>query len=191
MPIHAISPAFVVINYHSPWGQHTRTIPTLGWNPDAPGDPGTFETHDATGIEADVMVETLIDAISGNNDADIVHDAYTIFTVPTDDNPPIPQFTRRYASPGTETLTGQSQAVQCTFTFRTTFGNSFRFVQLDRAGNNQWGNFYTLQTTEIPIVTEISSVANGWAGRDGGRPYAWLNTSVSLNKRLRAKYDMI
>jgi len=189
--IHAISPAYVTMYYHSSYGNHSRTLPTLLWSAEGLGLPGTFDTHDGAGIDAEVMIESMIDVIAANNPSSIVHDSYTIFRVPVDGEPPQPVYGAFYSKAGSLTITGQAKAVQVTMSFRTTAFNELRLVQLDRPNANVWGNIYSNEPTEEAIIDEVTSMARGWAGRDGNRPYLWTNTSISLNKRLRRKYGMI
>lgn len=187
-------PSFVQVKYHSAYGNHTMTLPTLRWNADELGLPGTFDTHDAAGIAADVMVEALVDTFLGFYPDTVIFDSYTIFNAPTLSMPLVfnPVYAASLAQAGADdTPTGVDKAVQYTIGYRTTtFGRS-QIVFLDIPAGNTWGNVTTPNAAVDAVTAEWTAASNGWAGRDNGRPFTFTNITISHNKRLRRKYGMI
>jgi len=192
MPTDGLVPAYVQIAYHSGFGQHMMTLPTRELTTTGLGDPGSYEAWDFSTIAADVMVEALIDELGLAVPSSIIFDNYTIFRKPTTLDDAQPVFTKTYPVTGAETgLTGQARAVQVTLSFRTEGFGQARLVVLDRPVNGNFGSFIDPTGDFEDVIAEFTAVTNAWSGRDGFRPAAYTNTSISLNKRLRRKYGMI
>lgn len=187
-------PSYVMIQYHSSYGNHTMTLPTLRWTSTGLGLPGVFETHDTLGKPADEMVEELVALFRPLYSDSVIFDTYTIFDIPTLSLPIVanPVFQDSLALAGTDaTPEGVDKAVQYTIGYRTTLYGRSQIVLLDKPAGNTWGNVTVPDAATIAISAEFTSDTNGWAGRDGGRPYTFTNISISMNKRLRRKYGMI
>jgi hypothetical protein len=187
-------PSYVQVKYHSLYGNHTMSLPTLRWNADELGTPGTFDTHDGFGIAADTMVEALVDTFLALYPDTVIFDGYTIFNAPVLSVPIVfnPVYAASLALEGADaTPMGVDKAVQYSIGYRTvTFGRS-QIVLLDVPAGNTWGNVTTPDATTLAITAEWTAATNGWAGRDNGRPFTFTNISISMNKRLRRKYGMI
>ena len=185
-------PAYVEIDYHSPYGTHTATYNMREVSSSGLGDAGTVETWAGGTLGVDEMVEDLIDALAGAVPSTIVYDAYTVYRVPTVGASPQPIFTSAYSATGTETgLTGQAKAVQVTLSFRTEGFGQARVVVLDRPVDGNFGSFIDPSGDFAGVIAEFTDPTNAWAGADNTRPAAYTNTSISLNRRLRRKYGMI
>lgn len=191
MPLDGLYPSFVRIYYNSAYAPHVMTIPTRQWVGVA-GTPGSYEAWDGSTINADVMVEALITAMLPNNLATTSFNSYEIFDVPVIDEPPVWKY-GKYVSGQVGTLvnTGWAKAVQYTMTFKCTDGQLLKIVNLDTPVSNSWGNVNGLSARDADIASEILQSVNAWQGRQGGQPIAFSNITVSQNKRLRRKYDMI
>lgn len=190
--LNRLYPSFVAIDYTSQWGQHRQTIPTLQWNGSGLGDPGTFDTHDSVGIVSTVMIDALIAVYRPILPEEITLVSYTIYNLPTMTSIPQPVYGEAIGLAGTDSTTiGQARATQWTLSIRTTAFGLFKFTVLDRANGNVWGNVTTMDSVTEDLFDEICSAGNGWSGRGGGRPLSFMGISVSLNKRLRRKYDMV
>jgi hypothetical protein len=187
-------PSYVQVAYHSAYGNHTMTLPTLQWTAGLLGEPGEFATHDAAGIAADVMVEALVDTFLPFYGTTVTFDTYTIFNSPALSVPLVfnPVYQASLALDGTDaTPDGVDKAVQYTIGFRTVaFGRS-QVVLLDKPAGNTWGNVTTPDAATLALIAEWTADSNGWAGRDNARPFTFTNISISMNKRLRRKYGMI
>lgn len=187
-------PSYVQIRYHSIYGNHTMTLPTLRWNAGDLGTPGTFDTHDGVGIAADTMVEALVDTFLGFYPATVIFDTYEIFNAPVLSTPLVfnPVYGASLALEGADaTPLGVDKAVQYTIGMRTTLFGRVQIVFLDIPTGNTWGNVTTPDAAVNAVLAEFTATTNGWAGRDGGRPFYFTNISISMNKRLRRKYGMI
>lgn len=187
-------PSYAKINYHSIFGIHSMSLPTLRWNAGTLGTPGTFDTHDGAGIAADVMVKALVDLLAAKVPSTTVFDNYEIFNAPTLSNPLVfnPVYGEALAVDGTlASPTGAAKAVQYTIGMRTVLFGRSQIVLLDVPSGNTWGNVTTPDSATQDIIDEWTADTNGWAGRDGGRPFYFTNISISMNKRLRRKYGMI
>lgn len=187
-------PSYVQVDYHSLYGTHSMTLPTLRWDAGLLGDPGEFETHDGMGIAADTMVEALIALFQPLYPTSVVFDTYTIFNAPVLSVPLVfnPVYGASLALAGTDlTPEGVDKAVQYSIGFRTVLFGRSQIVLLDKPAGNTWGNVTTPDAATDDIIAEWTGEANGWAGRDNGRPFYFTNISISMNKRLRRKYGMV
>jgi len=187
-------PSFAQINYHSAYGNHVMTLPTLRWNAGLLGAAGTFDTHDSVGIAANTMVTALVALLRPFYPSTVIFDSYEIFNAPVLSTPLVfnPVYGASLALAGTNAdPEGVDKAVQYTIGYRTTsFGRS-QIVLLDVPAGNTWGNVTTPDTLVTNLTAAFTAESNGWAGRDNGRPFYFTNVSISLNKRLRRKYGMI
>lgn len=185
-------PSFVVVDYTSAHGQHKQTLPTLQWNGSGLGDPGSFDTHDGTGIVSTTMMLNFINAYRPVLPTTTQLVSYTIYNMPTPTSIPQPVYGAAIGLAGTDaTTTGQAKAVQWTMTIRTTVFGLLKFVMLDRPSGNIWGNVTAMDAPTLALFNQLTASENGWSGRGGGRPLTFLGISISLNKALRRKYDMI
>lgn len=191
MALDGLYPSFVRIHWTSAYAPHVLTMPTRQWTGVA-GTPGQYEAWDASTIAADVMIEALVTAMLPNNLATTTFVSYEIFDVPVIDEPPVWKYAAFLtAQVGTLVNTGWAKAVQYTMSFKCSDGNLLRVVNLDTPVSNVWGNVVGLSARDTDIATEILAPTNAWQGRQGAQPIAFSNITISLNKRLRRKYDMI
>lgn len=192
MAANSLYPAFVRIQYHSPFGLHVMTLPTLEYSTAAPGEVGNFATWDEDSIVAPVMVNNLVATILDEYEpADITFDSFDIFTMASAEADPLWQYGEALGDVGTGVdLDGWRQAVQATFTFRTSLGGISRLVLLDKPTNNLFGRYTVPGVTEAAMIAEFTAVTNGWAGRDGGRPLIFKNVTIKTNDRLRREYGI-
>lgn len=192
MAANSLFPAFVRITYHSPFGIHIMTLPTLPFNNADPGVVGQFDTWNAVGIDGDLMVDNLVTELAKQYQAgDATFDSFDVFTLANATADPEWRYGGALAVPGSSlALIGWRQAVQATFTFRTTLAGIMRLVLLDKPTNNAFGRYTVPGPDEATLIAQISSVANGWAGRDGGRPLVFKNVTIKTNDRLRREYGI-
>lgn len=190
--LNKLYPAFVVIDYTSEFGQHKQTLPTLAWSGTGLGDPGNFDTHDAVGVSALTMITAFITARRAliPDTTNLV--SYTIYNMPTMTSIPQPVYTAAIGLAGTDvTTTGQAKAVQWTMSIRSTNFGILRYTELDRPSNDNWGNVTSMDAAALGVFNELSDAGMGWAARDNGKPGGFMGISITLNKRLRRKYDMV
>jgi hypothetical protein len=193
MSPNSLYPAFVKIDYHSEFGAHTMTLPTLAWN-DTPnvGGSGSFENWVAGDADADAMILGLITVLVPFWKADTTFDVYTIYTMDSPEASPTPVASKAIDEPGTSIQTAWSKAVQTTFTFRTSLFGIMKLVMLDAPSGGLFDKFTTFSAS--PEAEDIRDVFNdedfGWAGRDGGRVNTLLQIAYTLNEKLRREYNM-
>lgn len=191
MPLDGLYPSFVRINYTSAYAPHTMTIPTRQWTGVA-GTPGQYEAWDASTIAADTMIEALITAMLPNNLPSTSFNSYEIFDVPVIDEPPVWKFSKYVTGQvGTLVNTGWAKSNQYMMTFKCADGQLLKIVNLDTPVQNDWGNVIGTSPRDAAIAAEIIGAGNAWQGRQGAQPIAFSNITISQNKRLRRKYDMI
>lgn len=190
----SLYPAFVRIEYHSAFGPHTMTIPIKGYDGDISGDTaGNIPTWAGGSIAADDMVEALVDVLKALFDDDTHFDSFTIFTMASAEADPRPAYSQALTQVGTATASVWNKAVEKTLTFRTTEFGLAKLTLMD-AGND--GTFPLITpgtaTTEVnDIIDEFTAVANGWSGRDNGRPSQFIQMSATLNEKLRRAYRLV
>jgi len=189
----SLYPAFVRINYHSVFGPHTMTIPTLPWDPSG-GTPasGEFDVWDGSPIEADVMINNLVDLLAPFFSADNIFDDYIIYTLENPEADADPRYSAALATLGTNGAPGWEKATQNTWSFRTTSFGAFKLVLLDSATADNFDRITDVTgiTPAVNLIAEITDVANGWSGRDGTRPAQFSQIAVTLNEKLRRSYRM-
>lgn len=189
--LHDLYPTYIQIAYQSAFGNHVATRTASEWTGTGLGDPGTFTAWNASTIAGDVMVEALIDAMASEFLPSTTIQNYTIFRVPAPGEAGQPVYTKAYPTSGTLVDTGQAKAVQYTVSFRTFAFGIVHFPFLDSPASNIFGNIPTASARDTDVIAELTSPANAWSGRDGAQIGTFLDVSVSLNKRLRRKYNMI
>jgi len=192
MTVNSLSPAYVVVDYHTAFAPHRMTLPTLAWHIDLVNPDGFFDTWDSTGRDGAVMVDAFTDLLLPLYDNTFVVDGYTIYNKPLPTDVPQPVYEHRYtAKVGTGTPTGWSEAVQKTYFMRTTAFGASKLVLLDAWTNNNFGKYYTVTSDEQDLLDEFMQPFNGWSGRDNAKPNALRALTITLNERLRREYHLI
>lgn len=188
----SIAPAFVKIEYASANAPHVALIPTLAWNDPEDGSDGTFDTHSGSVVGADGMINDLVDAIAVGYTSGLVFSNYTIFTQASPSADPVPRYSALLTQVGLTTSTSWQKAVQVTMTWRTVTNGIFKIVLLDAISSNNFDKATALTggSVQLAVNGEVTDLAEGWAGRDGGRPATFLQRSITLNEKLRRQYHM-
>jgi len=183
----------IQIHYADTLSPHTATLTTRA--PDAPvvGTIPSYPSWDGIGsVTADVMVENLVTAMLTNVLPMTTFVSYDVFDAPDPLQPPRWLYTAFLTSQvGTLVNTGTFKAVSYTMSFRCDDGGLLKVINLNTPVGNVFGNVVGLSARDADIATEILLPANAWSGKQGGQPIAFTNITISLNKRLRRKYDMI
>lgn len=182
----------VLIHYTDTFSPHTQKITTRPPVSPVPGAVPNYEAWDSSPVSANVMVEALITAQLSNVLPMTTFVSYDVFAAPDPELPPQWLYTAFVAAQvGTLVNAGTFKAVSYTMSFRTSTGGLLKVVNLNTPVGNVFGNVYGLSARDADIAAEILDPGNAWAGVSGGQPLAFSNITVSLNKRLRRKYDMI
>src|SRR5437868_4488105 len=96
----SLFPAFVVIDYHSAFGSHKMTIPTKAYTGPGVGFPaGHFLAWDSTDVDADDMINALVELIAPFFKVDTTFDSYTIYTMASAEAAPLPEYAAAQTQP--------------------------------------------------------------------------------------------
>jgi hypothetical protein len=190
----SLYPAFVRIEYHSAYAPHTMTIPTTQWTgpPTSAFTSGEFDQWDAGSIEADVMIQALVDSLKAMFNNDVVFDGYTIYRIQALGLDPEPVYSAALSQVGTNISTAWHKAVQLTMVWRTAEFGIFKIVLMDAAGDGTFGrtgNFSAISPFSV-LHNLVVDPDNGWSGRDNARPNQALQLSLTLNEKLRRAYRL-
>jgi len=190
---HDLSPAFVVINYHSPYGVHKQTLPTLEWQSGGGSHAqGGYNSWSGAGVDADDMIQALAVAESENMPNTVTFDNYIIYTKADAASPALPVRTNHIGINGASLLTGWYAAVQFSFNFFDNVFLPFRVVLLDCQSGGDFGKVlpgaFTIE--QNAVITQITSDTNAWSSRAGNRPNICNNVTKTLNEKLRKEYHI-
>jgi hypothetical protein len=181
-------PSGVQVFYHSAYGVHVQTIPTLPY--DAAAD--TFDTWAGSIVDSDTMINDLVATFLPLYPASVVFDAYRIYTQANEDSLPFLEKIANFTDiVGTESSPGWSKATQGTISALGEDGSKCRLVLLDFGTNNDFDALFTLTGGILPaIMAEWGNDAKGWSSRGDSKPTTFLEFSKTLNEKLRREYRM-
>jgi len=189
MTQYGLYPAFIKVNYHSPFGNHTMTIPTLSWS-DTPnvGGAGSLPQWDSGMIDVDDMMTTYVDLLGDIMSDSIMFDDYVVFVYDDPDGLPHPVAGKALGIPGV--LTDDAvRACSGTLNMRTTGFNPFKVVLLDAVPSVNFqdilpGSFTAGQTA---LINFLLGNDHGLAGRDGNQPYQAISITYNINDKLKRR----
>lgn len=194
MTPHTLSPASVLINYHTAFAAHTMTLPTLAWFPTSiTGALGSYQAWDLSTIDAEVAVNNLVDLLAPLVPASTVFDLATVYTMAGPTSPNIPRASVGLIQVGTSGATGLAEANSATFNFKTLGNSNAKIVLLDFPLGS--GGYNRLLPTGfsapvLALAAEYESTAKMWAGRDDTRPSVLRTVTFDLNDKLQKQYRM-
>lgn len=192
MAPNSLSPASVVIDYHSLYGPHKMTIPTREWFPTAiTGELGSYSTWNNTVIDGETMVRALITWLKAFMTATASFDQVTAYTQATAESPNIPRASVVLGIAGISTNIGNQQAVSATWNFKTTGNGNTKLVLLDTPIRNTWFakiHPATFDTDQYNVINEFENPNNAWSGRDDNKPDVCRSITYDLNDKLQAMY---
>ena len=183
----------VLIHYVDDLSPHTMQLTTRAPVTPAVGSPPDYLAWDGvTVVGAILMVETLVTEMLTNVLPATTFVSYDVYDAPDPLEPPRWLYTGFLtAMVGTLVNTGVKKAVSYTMSFRCSDGGLFKLINLNTPVGNFFGNVVGLSARDAGMAGEIVNVQNEWSGRGGGQPLVFTNITVSLNARLRRKYNMI
>lgn len=187
----SLHPGFIVIEYHGPYGPHKMTLPTREPIYSGIGDLPEYQAWDDSTIQADDMVNGLVDMFADFLDNTITFDAFTVWHVPSVGADPIWVYSAPINTTGTATQTGTQKATQRTYTIRTTEGGVAKIVLLDTKTANSFEKSITVSTEESAFLAQFMGTNRAWSGRDGGQPIVFHALTITLNESLRKAYHMV
>lgn len=193
MAEHALYPAYVKLDYHSLWGRHVALFPTREWNPvSSGGTMGSYTSWGGPTVDAQAMIEGLIDHLKVFYLASASFDIATIYTIATPGASAIPKVAKSFGTPGTSTSTEQAKAAQQTWTLRDTEFNLARVVLLDApvgAGFEPFTAFGTYAPVDN-LVAQLTGAGNAWQSRAGFQLAAATRVCYDLSQASRKSYGM-
>lgn len=183
----------IIISYVDDLSPHSQVLTTRPPITPAVGAPPDYLAWDGTTvIGAVLMVETLVNEQLTNVLPATTFVSYDVFDAPNPLEPPRWLYTGFLTSMvGTLVNTGNKKAVSYTMSFKCSDGGLFKLTNLNTPVGNFFGNVVGLSARDVGMAGEIVSPQNAWSGKRGGQPLSFTNITVSLNKRLRRKYNMI
>jgi len=188
----SLAPSFFRLEYHSEFGPHTQTVPTLQWNDVASTNAfGKFNNWSAGQVDALDMITDMVDAMLPFYPPSVIFDRFTIFTQASPDDDALPQTTSTFTGKvGTGDGDTWYKAVQLTLTMRTSNFGIAKYVFLDAESANDFDKIQTAGADILAFINVVNADANGFSGLDNGQPAAYLGVTKTLNERLRKSYRM-
>jgi hypothetical protein len=169
------------------------TMPTKVWidNP-SPGGTGEFESWSGGGIDADDMVNDLVDLFAPFFKPHVSFDSYAIYTLADAEATPVPRAAKQLTQVGTQAGTYWDKAVETTFMFRTDLFGIRRLTFLDAMAPSSFDKIDTFSTSPeaIAIRDQLADDSQAWSARDNGKPVILSQITYTLNEKLRKEYGM-
>jgi len=191
MAPNSLSPASVVIDYHSAYGAHKMTLPTKEWFPTSiTGDLGSYEDWDGNPVDAEVMVTELLDLLKIFIKTNAAFDNITVYTQATAESPNIPRKGKAIAIAGTA-ATGYEGAISRTWNMRTTTNGLAKIVLLDATLPATFFNKILpadWNADELAVAAAIGANDRAWSGRDDNQIVTGRSITIDLNDKLQRAY---
>lgn len=193
MAPNSLSPASVVIAYHTSYGAHRMTIPTLAWSPVSSGGTiGSYIAWNLTTIDTEAMVNDLVNNLIPFVPSSTVFDDVTVYTkdTPTADN--IPRANAVIGTAGTGSAGNMHEATSGTFNFKTLANGDMRVVLLDFPITTTFRAIHpaAFDANMLALEAAVVNVTNAWSGRDDARPSALRKITLDLNDELQKQYKL-
>ena len=193
MALHSLFPAYVQIDYHSPWGAHKMTLPTRTWDDTiVAGGHGAFLSWTEDPVDADDMIKDLVNVLKPFWMPESFFDQYTIYAFADEDSEPVPVTANSLGIEGTEPNDNWAKAVQTTFSIRTADFGQIKLVFLDAPQPASFDKILSFDASPeaIAVMDELSNDEKAWSGRDNARPMQLVQIAYTLNEKLRREYNM-
>ena len=182
---------FIEVNYRSVYATHKQLIPTRA--PASPS-PGVVPDYTSWGGASLPGIDFLDDIVGAQQafflDTTVFESAIFWATLPGDTKPSAIS-AHTLGAAGDSTYTGWAEAVQRTWSFKTSGFNIFKIVQLDTPTSNNFGRYTgSLDTPGDAFVDYLLGDTTAVAGRDTLRPVAFWSLTLTLNEKLRRQYHL-
>lgn len=189
--VNRLFPSYAVVNYNSAYGFHRQSIPCTKWT-NGGGAFGQFLAWDATQADAETMLDAFVTAEAEFFPTTVHFTSWEIFDLDTDTTPPLLVRAKNIAIDGTVATPGWSKAAQAVWSFKTDLGGDVFYDMLDVATLNVFDKITsaTASADENAFIALVTDSANGFAGRDNGKPNFFLQIAFGLNSKLRREYRM-
>jgi len=195
MTEYGLQPSYVKLDYSTPFGNHSHTIPTLQWLPTSiMGNMGSYVAWDTVPIDAEAMIDSLVALLKPEIGSDSSYDLASIYNFDVGSGKFRPEAFKALAVAGTGSTASPRKAVSQTINMRTVGGSTFKIVHLDHSlGASEFDKIPPLGFggAALAIVTEVTLTSNAWSGRDNTRPNGIISATFDLNDALRRQYRMV
>ena len=182
---------FIELSYKTNFTTHKAMLPTLSPATPVPGAVPAYTTWGGDPINGDVMLTdyTALAKRFMQNDSEFLN---AVFWATLDgDTKPTALAAAPINVPGDAGYTGWYEAVQRTWSFKTSGFNFLKNVMLDSPTGNAFGRYSgTLDTDGDNFVAYILGDTHAFSGRDLLRPAAFWSLTITLNEKLRREYHL-
>jgi hypothetical protein len=189
-----LEPAYVKLDYISVWGAHSHLIPLKEWIlTNLSGTMGSFINWAGAPVDAEVMIDDLVDLLAPLHKADTTYTLATIYKKLLAEDPALPVASKALTVVGTSALTTHAKAIQATLNMRSLGVQPVKLVFLDVPHSG--GDFDKVPASGFDadinaIVSEFTNINNAWSARDNTRPNTGISVTWNLNQELRKNYGM-
>lgn len=194
MTVHDLNPSFVQIHYRSAYGKHVQTIQTRQWSPGVGSHGfGGYTTWLGASIDADTMVNNLVDKIKAFASDAVSWDEAIIFNYPSPPpTPPQPVALFALTQVGVVADVPAAQALQMTMNFYDFGFNTFKLVllDLDCTGSFTPLNYGGLSAAKQDLADYIVGGTHAWASRADQQPATLRQVVWKYNDKLRKEYHL-
>lgn len=192
MAPNSLSPASLLIDYHSAFGAHKMTLPTLEWIPTGlSGALGSYTAWNGVVVDGETMVNELVDGLRPFFPATTHFDQATAYTQASPTSSNIPRASVALTQVGTNPSTNPSAAVSATFMFKTLGNHDAKVVCLDVPFGSGWlAPILPSDFTADMLTLEgyFTDIGRAWSGRDDTRPSVLRKLTFDVNEKLQAIY---
>lgn len=194
MTLNSRNPAFIQLDYHSPYAPHKQQLCLKDWFPVSSGHPmGTCTAHDNTSVDLADMINNLVDVMAPFALSDTSWDLATVYTQAAATGPAFPQASMALTQVGSSPGAAPRKATEVTFVMRTASFGIVKMVLLDVPVNTNFdpvlnGDF---SATDLAFLDEFEAPQNAWVGMDNSKPQTGIKKTFNLNQKLRKEYRMV
>lgn len=195
MTEYGLQPSYAKIEYSTPFGNHSHTIPTKQWLPTSmTGAMGSYLNWSSIAIDAEAMVDALVDTLKAEIGTDSSYDLATLYNFDSTAGIFLPVAFKSLSVAGTGATGAPRKACQQTINIRTSGGHPMKITHLDHSiGATEFEKIpsFSFAPAAAAIVAVIVDPAWAWAGRDNTQPLAAISATFDLNDALRKQYHMV
>lgn len=195
MTEYSLQPSYVRLDYSSPFGTHSQSLPTVQWLPTSiTGAMGSYVAWNTVPVDAEAMIDDFVTLAKAFLGTDYSYDLATVFNFDMAANKFIPVALKSLGVAGTGATAQPRKAVSQTFNLRSVGGQAAKIVFLDASiGAHDFDKQTILDVSPaaLALVAEYADTGNGWAARDNTRPNALISVTYDVNDALRKQYGMI
>lgn len=192
----SLYPSFVIIDYHSAYAPHKMTIPTTQWfAASLGGSIGSYIDHDGDPVDAEAMINDLVDLMAVFFLSTTHFDLATVYTMAAPTGAAIPRGSVALTQVGSSSATGLAKAIQTTINMRTSgLKGGAKLVFLDAPlGSAGFDKLLPsgFSSALNALVAKFTDRTAAWICRNGAIVDAAISVTFDLNDKLRKEYRMV